>query len=363
MTTKPNVSPLSDDEIIEGLRQRNPLVTRNYFYGYCRIAYHIYDRQYQLQWKPGMDFYSIAHEYYLSLDKHDFRQLEDRKPGMSLKTWMVNGFRFVLLDKLKAFKREYGTESIEERVQHSCLRFDMADDNFSQRFRDMVHEICSGVLGRDSRSSVILQMMLVDGFKGKEVAQQLGLTPSAITQRFHKLMDEVVIPYFKRYYDTSEDKAYSVQLDIAPSPETDGVALLSMLPSMTHPDHSHRITPDHVRSLQPNEIFVFGSNLAGMHGGGAARTARLHFGAVLGHGDGPQGQSYAIPTMQGGVETIRPYVNQFIAYATAHPSQTFLVTPIGCGIAGFVPEDIAPLFRLAASVENIHLPKCFWEYL
>ncbi|MDD5861047.1 MAG: hypothetical protein PUD15_00590 [Prevotella sp.] len=132
---------------------------------------------------------------------------------------------------------------------------------------------------------------------------------------------------------------------------------------MKQPDYSKRITPKYIRELQPDEIFVFGSNLAGMHGGGAARTARLYFGAVMGNGDGPQGQSYAIPTMQGGVDTIRPYVDKFIAYAKAHPAQTFLVTPIGCGIAGFYPEDIAPLFEAAKDVENIHLPQSFWDVL
>ena len=122
-----------------------------------------------------------------------------------------------------------------------------------------------------------------------------------------------------------------------------------------------RVTPDFITSLKPNEVFVFGSNLAGMHGGGAARIAHLYFGAVMGNGDGIQGQSYAIPTMQGGVDTIRPYVDKFIAYAKQHPEQQFLVTRIGCGIAGFSPDEIAPLFSDAAAVENISLPEDFWE--
>ena len=122
-----------------------------------------------------------------------------------------------------------------------------------------------------------------------------------------------------------------------------------------------RVTPDVIKSLKPNEVFVFGSNLAGMHGGGAARIAHLYFGAVMGNGDGIQGQSYAIPTMQGGVDTIRPYVDKFIAYAKQHPDQHFLVTRIGCGIAGFSPDEIAPLFADAAAVENISLPDDFWE--
>lgn len=80
-----------------------------------------------------------------------------------------------------------------------------------------------------------------------------------------------------------------------------------------------RTTPDFITSLAENEIFVFGSNLAGFHGGGAARVAHQRFGAVWGQGVGLQGQSYAIPTMQGGVETIRPYVDEFIVFARQHP--------------------------------------------
>ena len=78
-------------------------------------------------------------------------------------------------------------------------------------------------------------------------------------------------------------------------------------------------SPNYITKLQPDEIFVFGSNLAGMHGGGAARLAYQKFGAVWGQGVGLQGQSYAIPTMQGGVETIQPYVDEFIEFAKQHP--------------------------------------------
>ena len=366
--TSPAVG-LSDEAIIEGLRNRDPQITRDYFYGVCRIAYHIYQQRYDLERKDGLDFYSIAHEYYLSLDKYDFRQLEDRKPGLSLKTWMVNGFRFVLLDRLKDYNKEHRLQSFEERMEKASLRFDVPDNNFAEDFRNTVYEICSDVLGRDHRSSIILQMMLVEGFKGKEVAAQLGITPSAVTQKYHRLMEDVVIPYFKRYYvaPTCESAMPHALFDVETDAKTfnpeNTLSLASQIPPIMEKDYSNRITPEYITSLKSNEIFVFGSNLAGMHGGGAARTARLYFGAVLGNGDGPQGQSYAIPTMQGGVETIRPYVDKFIDYAKAHPEQTFLVTPIGCGIAGFTPDDIAPLFEKAVDVENIHLPQSFWEEL
>ena len=124
-----------------------------------------------------------------------------------------------------------------------------------------------------------------------------------------------------------------------------------------------RTTPDFITRLAANEIFVFGSNLAGFHGGGAARVAHQRFGAVWGQGVGLQGQSYAIPTMQGGVETIRPYVDEFIVFARQHPELTFLVTRIGCGIAGFTDEDIAPLFKEALGTDNIILPATFLDVL
>lgn len=125
--------------------------------------------------------------------------------------------------------------------------------------------------------------------------------------------------------------------------------------------YNREYTPGFIRDLKENEIFVFGSNLAGMHAGGAARVAVDKFGAVWGQGVGMQGQCYAIPTMQGGVETIKPYVDEFISYASQHPELKFFVTRIACGIAGFTAQEIAPLFAAAIDVENIILPRDFVE--
>lgn len=124
-----------------------------------------------------------------------------------------------------------------------------------------------------------------------------------------------------------------------------------------------RFTPDNIKELAPDEIFVFGSNLAGHHGGGAARVALDRFGAQWGVGEGIQGQSYAIPTMQGGVETIKPYVDRFLDLAYEWDQNTFLVTRIGCGIAGFSPEQIAPLFDRALDMYNVVLPRDFYDIL
>ena len=110
------------------------------------------------------------------------------------------------------------------------------------------------------------------------------------------------------------------------------------------------------------EVFVFGSNLAGRHGAGAALYAKKHHGAIYGFGVGLQGNSYAIPTKDEDLKTlslerIRYYVSQFIAFAVAHPHKKFKLTAIGCGLAGYAPEDIAPMFKTAPS--NVELPNEF----
>lgn len=124
-----------------------------------------------------------------------------------------------------------------------------------------------------------------------------------------------------------------------------------------------RFTPDKVERLSNCEIFVFGSNLEGRHMGGAARFAYEKFGAEWGVGDGPTGQCYAIPTMHGGLEDIRPYAEKFIAYAKAHPMNRFLLTRVGCGIAGFKDSDMAQLFEDVLDIPNIAYPRQWLPYM
>jgi hypothetical protein len=110
-----------------------------------------------------------------------------------------------------------------------------------------------------------------------------------------------------------------------------------------------RVTPENIKHLNPQEVFVFGSNLSGRHGKGAAKTALL-WGARWGQAAGQQGRTYGIPTKDAAIQRtlsireIKPFVDEFIQHAQAHPETTFLVTEIGCGLAGYEPKDIAPLF-------------------
>ena len=316
---------LSDDEIIAGFREGDSDIIREYFYGYCEAGYRLFDQRYQLSGKQNLDFMSLAHQYAIYLMEHNWKPLEDHSPEVSLKTWLIGGFRYVVLDALKWYHREYGSITFEDYLQS----FDMKGDNLRLQFNRIVEDICDHA-PLDRWDRLIITMMLIRGFKGKEVAAECGITPSAVSQRYNKLKDEIIVPYFRKNFDMDFIREEVME--------------------------QKRTTPEFITELQPNEIFVFGSNLKGMHGGGAAYIAYRKFGAIMGQGVGLQGQSYGIPTMQGGVETIRPYVDEFIQFAKEHQDLTFLVTRIGCGIAGFTDDEISPLFEKANDVENIVLP-------
>lgn len=117
-----------------------------------------------------------------------------------------------------------------------------------------------------------------------------------------------------------------------------------------------------------SEIFVFGSNLLGIHGKGAALTAVKKYGAINGQRIGLQGNSYAIPTKETprvslGLIAINKFVAEFLLFAHYHPEHCFMVTPIGCGLAGWDPCQIAPMFHLVRLMSNVKLPKEFIQFI
>jgi len=362
----------TDEEIIEGFCSFDKYITKQYFYAYCRRAYNIYDYKYQLRNKTGLDFYSLAHEYYIQLLKYNFKPLLDKPGNMKLSYWMVRGFRFVVLDALKAYNKEFENQAVES----ADAVLDYVRSANSEEH--LLPQVAAAVEAHynDRIMHEIAHLVFYEGFKQKEVAEQLGLTPSAVNQRYKKMMSEVVTPFVIENYGKGSRYTNDIALSAINEERCFGCMpsdiLFDFSEVMCEPNDNNyeqkykemekRITP-YVTSLKENEVFVFGSNLQGIHAGGAARIARMKFGAVMGNGVGLQGQSYAIPTMQGDVETIKPYVDEFITFATKHPEMTFLVTPIGCGIAGFEPKDIAPLFVAAKDIKNIYLPESFWKII
>lgn len=128
-----------------------------------------------------------------------------------------------------------------------------------------------------------------------------------------------------------------------------------------------RQTPDNITSLLPNEIFVFGSNMNGAHAGGAAKIA-MRWGAKWGEPDGIQGQTYALPTMDIyfkplDLDTVKRNVIVLLACVQNHKREHFLITKVGCGIAGFTIEQIAPLFKDFTVLHNCSLPKEFIDII
>jgi len=129
-----------------------------------------------------------------------------------------------------------------------------------------------------------------------------------------------------------------------------------------------KFTPDKISSLKKNQIFVFGSNEAGVHGAGAAKLAHQKFGAVYGVGFGLQGKSYAIPTKDLEIRTlpldkIEYYIYSFLTEAMEYPDTEFLVTKIGCGLAGYSETEIANLFKNKLIPENVTLPESFYNII
>jgi hypothetical protein len=125
-----------------------------------------------------------------------------------------------------------------------------------------------------------------------------------------------------------------------------------------------KFTPEIITSLEPNEVFVFGSNLRGAHGAGAAKLAVEKFGAIYGEGEGLMGRSYAFPTKDENIKTlsladIKTSVDNFLVCCKKYPQKTFLITAVGTGLAGYSASQIAPLFKEVALLRNVTLPKEF----
>lgn len=356
------MAALSDKQIIQGICQFVDKITNDYFYGYCKPIYRVYAAKNHFKEKIGLDFYSLAHDYYLRLHSHHFQQLLLKNDDVSLSSWLANGFRFVI------------QEAISKANKQNCL----IDNNYSVDFIDcfrssdietgmmsQVLQAVSAYYSAESTMTTIARMHLVEGYTQKEIAQHLGITPSAVNQRIKKMMDRVIVPYIVENYGEGISAGHTFQVSETPlergiPSSSSFLGFRCALPSQ--PVIARRVysspAPFVTFPLRPEQVLVFGTNLAGIHYGKVGRMA-VELGAQEGCGVGLSGQTYAIPIMQGGVDTIRPYVDEFIGFAAARPEYQFLVADEGYGIAGFELSDIAPLYAAAVRVDNIHLSRRF----
>lgn len=219
------------------------------------------------------------------------------------------------------------------------------NEHFLQKLSDITER--STDISNEEILSLVDRMNLLDDWRDDEYSDSIMSSDSEY------ISDDPNIDILP--FESEEEKTIEIKQE-QPEPYTsDNVQVIDK--------NKIRVSSDRIDALGENEIFVFGSNLAGKHIGGAARQAYQKFGAEWGIGNGLTGRSYAIPTMHGGIEVIAPYIEQFIQFATDHPEMKFLVTKIGCGVAKFHPQDIAPLFAPAAALTNVFLPAEFWLYI
>ena len=188
---------IDDELIINGFCNFDEEITKEFFYGICLKAYDIFDHKYQLRNKTGLDFFSLAHEYYISLMIHEFKPLLDRPTGMKLSTWMTNGFRFVVLDTLKAYNKEFA--NISDTAADNVLEFIRSDDYEGGMIQQIVDAVTYHY-NNDETMQLIANAVLYEGYSQKDVAARLGMTPAAVNQRYKKMMDEVITPYVVENY-------------------------------------------------------------------------------------------------------------------------------------------------------------------
>ena len=255
------------------------------------------------------------------------------KSKSEIKDYIQCRFKYDLSVPSDEIRKNYGWEDSCQGTVPPAIRAFLDSSDYESAVRIAVS------LGGDSDTLACITGGIAEAYYGVIPDEIVDVALSRLTEEFKCLLDRFSDGSF---YHEKAQKSESSTLGL--------------------PQY-RRYTPSHISSLEPNEVFVFGSNIQGLHGGGAAAAAMRYFGAIWGQGVGMQGQSYAIPTMHGGVDVIKPYVDQFVAYAREHQDMVFYVTRIGCGIAGFKDEQMAPLFKDCLTLENVVLPKSFCDII
>lgn len=183
---------LTDDEILEGFKKDNRQITERYFFGYCEIAYKRWDKTYSLKNKDGLDSVTLSTNYYVDLSRKAWKPLEVDRQEASLCTWMVHGYWYKVQDALKTYKKERSVVwgSIEElqvvdKPDHKMPSIDLQID---------IEKICSYM--KDPVDQEILRKYILEGYQMTEIAKQLDLTVSAVSQRYKKIKMVYIIPYY-----------------------------------------------------------------------------------------------------------------------------------------------------------------------
>lgn len=190
--TPGTLKTLTDDEILEGFKKENRQITETYFFGYCNIAYERWDHTYCLKNKEGLDSVTLSTNYYVDLSQKAWKPLEVERRTASLRTWMIHGYWFKIQDALKVYKKR---KSVEQSMNEELLIADQPDEkNSSVDLKIDIGKICS--LMNDPVNQEILRKIILEGYKITEIAESLGITVAAVSQRYKKIKMVYIIPYY-----------------------------------------------------------------------------------------------------------------------------------------------------------------------
>lgn len=190
--TQSELRSLTDDEILVGFKKKNPQITEKYFFGYCKIAYERWDQTYSLKNKEGLDQVTISTNYYVDLSRKEWQPLEVERRTASLCTWMVHGYRYQVLDALKGYNKE---REITKDAMDDLPVADKRDNKLpSIDLRLDMEKICSYI--KDPIDQEVLRKYILEGYLVTEIAESLGITVSAVSQRYKRIKMVYIIPYY-----------------------------------------------------------------------------------------------------------------------------------------------------------------------
>lgn len=183
---------LLDNEILEGFKKKNPQITETYFFGYCKVAYERWNKRYLFKGKEGLDQVTLSTNYYVDLSAKEWKPLEVERRTASLCTWMVRGYRFMVLDALKEYNRTKSDS--QDSLDGVQIEYQPDDKEPSVDLRMDIDKICSFM--KDPADRDILRKYILEGYQFTEIAKSLGITLAAVSQRYKKIKQVYIIPYY-----------------------------------------------------------------------------------------------------------------------------------------------------------------------
>lgn len=190
--TEDDLKHLGEKEIITGFKLKNPQITQRFFYAFCKKAYMTWDKKYQLLEKEELDFYTLSNDYYYRIASNNWKELEEERKTASLETWIIGGFRYSVLDALEKYNTEQDKKFKSLSLENYSGKISILADNTSNIDFTQIRD----VILKDSINKIIFDKYHIQGYNMKEIAEELKITPSAVSQRYKNII-KIITHYYK----------------------------------------------------------------------------------------------------------------------------------------------------------------------